>query len=175
MAWASALLFATLLRYDFNAGYKELSGLLTLIPAAIIVQALAGLAFGTYTGRSRFGSFDEVTSLVKATALTSLFLVGFSPMFDPRLVPLSVPFIGGVTALVEMAGLRYCWRLAMERRRRPSGESCHRLLVFGAGEGAGQVIPALLRDPGEHLPAGRPPRRRPHQAQPAHHGRPCPG
>ena len=147
LAWASALLFATLLRFDFNAGYKELSGLLTLIPAAIIVQSLAGLAFGTYTGRSRFGSFDEVTSLVKATALTSLFLMGFSPMFDPRLVPLSVPFIGGVTALVEMAGLRYCWRLAIERRRRPSGESCHRLLVFGAGEGAGQVIPALLRDP----------------------------
>jgi FlaA1/EpsC-like NDP-sugar epimerase len=147
LAWASALLFATLLRYDFNAGYAQLSGLAILIPAAIIVQALAGLAFGTYTGRSRFGSFDEVTSLVKATALTSVFLMGFSPMFDPRLVPLSVPFIGGVTALVEMAGLRYCWRLAMERRRRPSAETCHRLLVFGAGDGAGQVIPALLRDP----------------------------
>ena len=61
LAWASALLFATVLRFDFSAGYEELSGLFTLIPAAIIVHALAGLAFGTYTGRSRFGSFDEVT------------------------------------------------------------------------------------------------------------------
>ena len=85
--------------------------------------------------------------------ITTVFLLGFSPMFDPRLVPLSVPFIGGVTALVEMAGLRYCWRLAMERRRRPSGVDCHRLLVFGAGDGGGQVIPALLRDPeGAYLP-----------------------
>ena len=153
LAWAIALVFATLLRYDFEVGYAELSGLLTLIPVAVVVQSLAGLVFGTYTGRSRFGSFDEVTTLVKAVAITAIFLIGFSPLFDPRLVPLSVPFIAGPTALVEMAGLRYCWRLGRERRKRPSADGCRRLLVFGAGDGAGQVIPALLRDPeGTYLP-----------------------
>ena len=146
LAWAAALLLATQLRFDFQAGWARLDGLFILVPTAMIVQALAGLAFGIYTGRSRFGSFDEVTSLVKAAALTSLFLVGFIPLFDPRLAPLSVPFIGGPIALMLMAGVRYCWRLNMERRRRPSGEGCHRLLVFGAGEGAVQVISALLRD-----------------------------
>lgn len=147
LAWSIALCFATVMRYDFEPSRGELTGLLILVPAAIVVQTLAGHAFGIYTGRARFGSFDEVTSLVKAAAVTSLFLFGLSPLFEPRLVPLSVPFIGGLTALVVMSGLRYIWRLRMERRRRPNGDKCHRLLVFGAGEGAAQVIPALLRDP----------------------------
>ena len=148
LAWALALGFATLLRYmDVDAQHAEFGGLRSLIPVAIMTQALAGHAFGIYTGRSRFGSFDEVISLAKASAVTSVVLFWFNWGFDTRFVPRSVPLIGGVIALVMMAGLRYCWRLAMERRSRPNGEVCHRLLVFGAGEGAAQVIPALLRDP----------------------------
>jgi FlaA1/EpsC-like NDP-sugar epimerase len=147
LAWSIALCFATLLRYDFEPHPGDLTGLLILLPCAVAVQTLAGHAFGIYNGRSRFGSFDEVTSLVKASVVTSLFLSGFSPLFDPRLVPLSVPFIGGTIALVLTSGIRYIWRLRRERSRRPKGETCSRLLVFGAGEGANQVIPALLRDP----------------------------
>ena len=154
-AWATALLFATQLRYDFQATYKDLDGLFVLIPVAIAVQALAGVGFGIYTGRSRFGSFEEVTSLVKACGLTVLFLVGFNPMYDPQLAPLSVPFIAGLLALVEMSAIRYCWRLWLERKRVPPGEDCHRLLLFGAGDGAVQVISALLRDPDNtYVPVG---------------------
>jgi FlaA1/EpsC-like NDP-sugar epimerase len=63
--------------------------------------------------------------------------------------------MGGVMALSLLAGIRYCWRLVLERRRRPNAEGGHRLLVFGAGEGAIQVIPALLRDPdSQYVPVG---------------------
>ena len=45
-------------------------------------------------------------------------LVGGIPnlMPDPRLVPASVPIVSGALALVLMAGVRYCWRLALDRR-----------------------------------------------------------
>ncbi len=145
--WAVALSFATLLRYDFSAARIEFSGLAILVPVALVVQTIAGMHFGIYTGRWRFGSFEEVASLVKAVTVTTLVAAVFNPVWDPRLVPLSVPFVAGVIALVLMSGLRYAWRLAMESRRRPSGEVLHRVIVFGAGEGAAQVIPQLLRDP----------------------------
>ena len=145
--WAVALCFATLLRYDFAVTRVEFSGLATLVPVVMVVQTVAGVRFGIYTGRWRFGSFEEVISLVKAVSVTSLVLAAFNPLWEPRLVPLSVPFVAGAFALVLMSGLRYAWRLAVESRRRPSGDGCHRMIVFGAGEGAAQVIPQLLRSP----------------------------
>ncbi len=145
-AWSIALCVATLLRYDFSFDAVDFGGFTFLLPAAVAVQTLTGVHLGLYTGRWRYGSFDEVTSLVKAVAVTSSVMAMFNAAWDPRFVPLSVPFVGGVIALVLMAGVRYAWRLACETRRRPSGEGCHRMIVFGAGEGAAQVIPALLRD-----------------------------
>jgi FlaA1/EpsC-like NDP-sugar epimerase len=74
---------------------------------------------------------------------------------DRRLVPASVPVVSAAVALVFTAGVRYSWRLATERQRRPQGDTCHRLLIFGAGDGAVQVIAALLRDPNsEYVPVG---------------------
>ena len=155
LAWTLALVLATLFRYDFDLAEGAFSGLTAMIPIAMMTQVLAGLVCGLYTGRSRFGSFEEVMSLVKATtvAVGALFVINLLP--DERLVPASVPIVSGVVALVLMAGVRYCWRLSIERKRRPNGDHCHRLLVFGAGEGATQVIPALLRDPDSaYVPVG---------------------
>ena len=154
-AWGIALCLATLLRYDFHVAPYDFGGLVILIPLAVLVQAVAGLAAGLYTGRARFGSFDEVVSMVRSTVLTSCVLFVVNPLANPRLVPASVPVVGGVIALALLGGIRYCWRLALERKRRPSGDGCHRLLIFGAGEGATQVIPALLRDPeSAYIPVG---------------------
>ncbi len=155
LAWTIALAFATLFRYDFDLVNGHYEGLSVLIPVALVVQMVAGLACGLYTGRSRFGSFEEVLSLVKATVFTVAAVAVINIVPDKRLAPASAPIVGGAVALVLTAGVRYCWRLAIERRRRPTGDGCHRLLVFGAGEGALQVIPALLRDPkSPYLPVG---------------------
>jgi FlaA1/EpsC-like NDP-sugar epimerase len=155
LAWTAAITFATLFRYDFNLAPGTSRGLTVLVPTALLIQMVAGLVCGLYTGRSRFGSFEEVMSLAKAATVTVGALVVINLLPDPRLVPASIPVVGGVMALVLMAGVRYCWRLAIERKRRPNGDHCHRLLIFGAGEGAIQVIPALLRDPDSaYVPVG---------------------
>ena len=153
-AWSFAIVAATLFRYDFHASRLTVRGIAVAIPATLLVQGLAGLAAGLYAGRSRFGSFEEVVSLVKATVIAAAVLAVFNLVVDPRLVPASVPVVAGLVALVLMGGVRYMWRLAIERRRRPQ-EAPHRLLVFGAGEGAVRVVPALLRDPSStYLPIG---------------------
>ena len=119
VAWVFALVFATLLRYDFDLLGQQYDGLRTFVPLGLIIAAVAGLGCGLYTGRSRFGSFEEVISLVKATVLTAMALAVINMIPDRRLAPASVPVIGGVVALVLTAGVRYCWRLAIERTPAP--------------------------------------------------------
>ena len=155
VAVVSAFSFATALRYDFSFTQNDIDGLVYLLPIAVIVHLVAGLRFGLYNGRWRFGSFEEVMALVKASFVSTLVVFAFNPVWRPRLLPLSVPVVAGIISLVVMAGFRYAWRLAMERRLRPSEEGRHRLLVFGAGEGGTQIIAALLRDPtSDYVPVG---------------------
>ncbi len=155
VAVTTALCFATVLRYDLSFSENEVDGLVYLIPFAVLAQIGAGLHFGLYNGRWRFGSFEEVMALVKASVVSTALVAVFNPLWQPRLLPLSVPLIAGTIALVVMAGFRYTWRLDMERRMRPTEEGRHRLLVFGAGEGGTQVIAALLRNPtSEYVPVG---------------------
>jgi len=75
-----ALCAATLFRYDFDVSGTRLDGLLVLAPAAVVLHVLAGLGCGLYTGRSRFGSFDEVVSLVRSVAVTAVVLFIVNPL-----------------------------------------------------------------------------------------------
>ncbi|MBW3611234.1 MAG: polysaccharide biosynthesis protein [Actinobacteria bacterium] len=148
LAWAVALLFAAIVRYDFDVDEVELQGWVTLALVAAVVQFAMGLTCGLYTGRFRFGSFDEVAGLVVATTGVTVVLFGVN-LWAPgnNLVPRSAVVAGGLIAGLLMAGVRYLWRLSWERQRRPQGEGCERVLVFGAGDGGVQVISAMLADP----------------------------
>jgi FlaA1/EpsC-like NDP-sugar epimerase len=46
-----------------------------------------------------------------------------------------------------MLSARYAARVVIELRRRPRGEGCTRLLIFGAGKAAEEVIATMLRNP----------------------------
>src|SRR5207244_1054733 len=94
----------------------------------------------------RFGSFEEVAALAETigAVTVSVFLLNLT-VFD-RVVPASVPLGAGVGALTLCGAIRYTRRLLEERRLRPSNRAS-RLLVFGAGEGAAQVITSMLRTP----------------------------
>ncbi|MDP8975222.1 MAG: polysaccharide biosynthesis protein, partial [Actinomycetota bacterium] len=155
-AWLVALTLATVLRFDFRLDLINFAGLAVMVPVAIEAQFVAGYAFGLYRGRWRFGSFDEVEALVKAVVLTTalIFALDYS-LAQERSIPLSSAVAAGPMALVLMAGVRYAWRLRLERRRRPTGADGTRILVFGAGEGGAQVITAMLRDPASpYYPVG---------------------
>lgn len=155
-SWAPALAFATIARYDLDIDLVDFRRLRTAVFLAAVCQIVVGLASGLYRGRWRFGSFDEVAAVAQAALVTSgvLFVLNRWLVY-PVLVPSSATLAGGVAALMLMTAVRYGWRLALERRLRPSGHGCSRLLVFGAGSGALQVIPAMLRDPqSPYLPVG---------------------
>ncbi|GAA3943856.1 polysaccharide biosynthesis protein [Actinoplanes auranticolor] len=141
-----ALLIATLLRHDGDFGHVHLLPLLALACFAAVVHTVAGLRFGLYTGRWSYGCFEEIAALAK-TALVATPVIFVLDTLLGRLVPRSAIIAAGLIALVLTAGVRYAVRLLNDQRLRPSPEPGTRVVVMGAGEGATQVIRAMLRSP----------------------------
>jgi FlaA1/EpsC-like NDP-sugar epimerase len=145
-ALGMALLIATLLRHDGDFNQVDLSGLLILSMLAAVVHTVIGMRFGLYTGRWSYGCFEEIAALAKTAALTTPVVFVLDTLLG-RLVPRSAIIGAGLIALVLTAGVRYAVRLLHDQRLRPSPEAGTRVVVMGAGEGATQVIRAMLRSP----------------------------
>jgi len=141
-----ALLIATLLRHDGDFYRVDLSRLLVLAMFAAVVHTVAGMRFGLYTGRWSYGCFEEIAALAKTAAVTTPVVFVLDTLLG-RLVPRSAIIGAGLIALVLTAGVRYTVRLLNDQRLRPSPEAGTRVVVMGAGEGATQVIRAMLRSP----------------------------
>jgi dTDP-glucose 4,6-dehydratase len=146
-SWSVAAWVAVYLRFDFQIPENFRHNLLKFIPFIGAVQLTIGLGSGLYRRRWRYGSIDEVAALVITSSVTTIVVATFNNwIFDPRLLPMSAIWFAGVVGLVLMAGIRYAWRLLLERRNRP-GINADRMIVFGAGDGGDQAIRAMLQAP----------------------------
>ena len=160
LAWVFALGAALILRYEFEFSPKMWGpftpgGLAVAISAACLLQFTIGLALGLYRGRWRYGSFEEVAHLARSAAVVTVLLGVVNAIASRRLVPVSVVFAAGVIALMTMAGVRYTWRLILEKSKRPTSDSASRVLVFGAGEAGAQLLTSMLRNPASpYIPVG---------------------
>ncbi|BCY13026.1 nucleoside-diphosphate sugar epimerase/dehydratase [Actinoplanes sp. L3-i22] len=146
LALATALLIATLLRHDGHLQWLNGPGLVELALVAALVHTAAGIQFGLYTGRWSYGCFEEILALAKTAAVTTPLVFVLDTLLG-RLVPRSAIIGAGLIGLVLAAGVRYAVRLLHDQRLRPSPEPGSRVVVMGAGEGATQVIRAMLRSP----------------------------
>jgi dTDP-glucose 4,6-dehydratase len=146
-SWSIAAWVAVFLRFDFEIPQNFRQNLLQFIPFIGAVQLAIGLVGGLYRRRWRYGSIDEVAALVITSSATTVVVAVFNNwIFEPRLLPMSAIWFAGVVGLVLMAGIRYAWRLLLERRSRP-GINADRTIVFGAGDGGDQAIRAMLQAP----------------------------
>jgi FlaA1/EpsC-like NDP-sugar epimerase len=146
LALAVALVFATLLRHDGHVSEVNMHGLLLLTVPTMAILLAVGTRFGLYTGRWRYGSFEEISALARTIGLTTIAVLVMDTFFG-RQAPRSAIIASGMIALVLTAGVRYSVRLLEERRMRPSYERARRVIVIGAGEGGEQVVRAMLRSP----------------------------
>jgi FlaA1/EpsC-like NDP-sugar epimerase len=138
-----------MLRYDklsIHIPHFGVGGLVATSAVAACAQLLVGTGNGLYRGRWRVASFEGIGALAGTCLLIVSGLLVLN-LFDGYLVPESVPIIGGVAALILMLSDRYVARLVIEQHRRPGGEGCARLLIFGAGQAAEEVIATMLRSP----------------------------
>jgi len=156
LAWTAAIYVATWWRFEFDLGAWPAWRIVVAAGAAGALQMGAGMMFGLYAGRWRFGSFDEIAALTRSVAVVTVVLsLANRFLIGPRLLPVSVVLSGGVLGLVLMAGVRYSWRRFVERNLRPSADVAAPVLVYGAGEGGAQIVTAMLRNPeSPYIPVG---------------------
>lgn len=156
IAWFVGLLFAALARYDFDASQVNVVAVLGFAIAAVLLQWLVGTALFLYRGRYRYGSFDEVSGVATTVLFVGVILAVIDRVaFETREVPASTPVVGALVALVLMLGVRYVWRVRIERSARPDGSVATRALIFGAGNAGAQLVQSMMRDPAsQYMPVG---------------------
>ncbi|MFC4428452.1 nucleoside-diphosphate sugar epimerase/dehydratase [Citricoccus alkalitolerans] len=140
------ILFAAWLRYEFDFSQMAGGRLLVFGLVAAALQTILGLVSGIYRGRHVYGTFDEVKTLTYIVVLvglmtTALMLV-VGNVFD---APRSTGIIATPMALIGMLGVRYMYRLLMERRRKP-GRQANATIVYGAGYLGETVIRRMQTD-----------------------------
>ena len=144
-AWAVAIPFATVLRYDFALSRPNWTGVLLMVVIAAVLQVAIGAALGMYRRRYHYGSFDEMRVVAASMALVGLVLFTVATIDGGALVPRSVPVLAAFLALVIAAGIRYTARLLEERHLRPAAHLSRPLVVIGAGEAADQLTRTMRR------------------------------
>src|SRR2546429_190338 len=81
LALAVALVFATLLRHDGHVSEVNMHGLLLLTLPTMAVLLAIGTRFGLYTGRWRYGSFEEISALARTIGLTTIAVLVMDTFF----------------------------------------------------------------------------------------------
>ena len=147
LVWLVALPLTTFSRYDFSIDELELDATTRSWVIAVVGQGVFGLATGLYTRRWRYGSFDEVAALASTVLLTGLLLsvVHFGWFMDGA--PRSVPALTAAVAIAGTVAVRSIWRLYRQKQTRLELQDAEPLVIVGAGEGAEQIVRALLADP----------------------------
>ncbi len=124
------------------------AGFWVIAVLAACLLYVTGTALHLYLGRYRFGGFDEVLALTCSVGLATLGIVVVDAGISrPGPLPVSVLPLAGAVGLVAMFGIRYLWRLAEKRGRRPQRPDAEPIIVFGAGDGADRVLASMLHTP----------------------------
>lgn len=139
LSWVLAYVAFVLVRHDLNLSERvwEITG--TYLIGAILLQIVGGYYLHLYLGRSRIGSFDEVTTLGTLVLTVSLFLGGMffltQPVFS-RGVAVAMPAM----AFLLMAAGRWVFRATVTDPILRNGKKSEtRALIYGAGDVGHQV------------------------------------
>lgn len=139
-SWIVALLAFVLIRHDLTLTERVWEITTAYTVAAIVLQIVGGFFLHLYLGRSRIGSFDEVTTLGTLVLAVSLLLGGVffltQPVFS-RGVAIAMPAL----AFLLMSAGRWVFRaLVSDPMLRNAKHSDVRALIYGAGDIGHQVV-----------------------------------
>ena len=134
LSWLFALLSFLLIRHEFAVSERVWVLALVYVGTAMLLQIVGGFVTHLYLGRSKVGSFDEVTSLGQIVVAIAVVLgVTFflaAPVFS-RGIALIMPAI----AFIVMAAGRWIFRVARKQdRRKASTVAGVPAIIYGAGD-----------------------------------------
>ena len=145
VSWVVAMLLGAAVRLGGQLDNVFGLSFALVIVVAAAVQVGVGVAFGLYRGRWRVASFEEILGLGTVWLLASGAAMLANLVLPSRPFPLGATIVGSVFSGAVMLAVRGVWRSVVEWGKRPV-HAARRVLVFGAGEGATQVVRAMMSD-----------------------------
>ena len=143
IAWVLALGGFLLVRHELTLSERMWAIAVAYVAAAVVLQAVGGFVTHLYLGRSKVGSFDEVTSLGRLVIAISVVL-GAAFFIAAPLFSRGLAFIMPMLAFLIMAAGRWIFRVARGQDRAKNAEAPGMpALVYGAGD-AGQQLARLV-------------------------------
>ncbi|GGB70140.1 dTDP-glucose 4,6-dehydratase [Knoellia flava TL1] len=146
MAWVLALGGFLLVRHELTLSERMWVIAMTYVAAAVALQVVGGFVTHLYLGRSKVGSFDEVTSLGRLVVAISVVL-GAAFYIAAPLFSRGIAFIMPMLAFLIMASGRWVLRVARGSDRRKGSRLPEvpgvPALVYGAGD-AGHQLAGLV-------------------------------
>jgi len=143
--WALSVVVAVWVRFDFSVLASDLERALVFALIAVALHAVLGAVIGMYTGRFLLGSFDEAVGIAFTGAGTGAMLLLLAFVLSPDSVPRSTPLTATAMAIVGMLAARFVGRAWTSSRRARRPETA-KVIVFGAGNGANQLVRHMQSD-----------------------------
>ncbi|MFC7489226.1 MULTISPECIES: polysaccharide biosynthesis protein [unclassified Knoellia] len=142
-SWLLALLGFLLVRHEFSLSDRMWVIAWTYVALAIALQVVGGFWTHLYLGRSKVGSFDEVTSLGQLVIAISVVL-GATFYITAPLFSRGIAFVMPALAFLFMTAGRWTHRVSRTRGSRRQGETSGvPALIYGAGD-AGHQLAGLV-------------------------------
>jgi dTDP-glucose 4,6-dehydratase len=143
IAWVLALGGFLLVRHELTLSERMWVIAAAYVGAAVVLQVVGGFLTHLYLGRSKIGSFDEVTSLGRLVIAISVVL-GATFFIAAPVFSRGIAFVMPMLAFLIMATGRWVFRVARGQDRRKSVETQGvPALVYGAGD-AGHQLAGLV-------------------------------
>jgi FlaA1/EpsC-like NDP-sugar epimerase len=140
--WTAALALALQLRFDGEIPAYFRARLPAAMLVLLVARTVTFYASGLFHGLWRYAGLPELRSLLRATTVGSVVLVGAGAMLHGAQLPRSVYVGEWLASIVAVGGVRFAIRIFRERRARRPNPNATPTLIVGAGD-AGE---ALLRD-----------------------------
>ena len=120
LSWVLAALAFFLVRFDLTLSARVWQGVILYTGLAILLQVAAGFLFHLYLGRSRLGSFDEVTLLGTIVAGVSV-VAGAAFLLTQPVFSRGAAVVIPTLALLIMGAGRWVFRTAVADSGHSSG------------------------------------------------------
>ena len=145
--FATAVVSAFLLRFDFTVPAQERPQLLAAICVFVPAKILAFYFFKMDRGWWRYASIRDVFRLVAANLAGSVLGCVALPWFTPQGFPRSIYLLDFMLCLGMTAGVRVAVRLAYEFSRLPNLSVRKRTLIYGAGDAGVTLLREIHQNP----------------------------
>lgn len=147
--WTSALLFAVLLRFDFQLPASYRAFLPSLLALSLAVRGVVHWRLGLFHGLWRYSGSRDLRLIILAATMSSLAYAALWAFLQTSTFPRSIFVLDWAFGILIVGGLRLLIRTIREvsiRNALPNdGHPRRKLLVIGAGDAGEMLMREIVR------------------------------